>query len=42
MRGDGTQDLDWNLVRTFVAVVDNGSLAAAARAWDMVMDFCRA
>ena len=35
MRGDGTQDLDWNLVRTFVAVVDNGSLAAAARALNL-------
>lgn len=28
---DATGDLDWNLVRTFVAVADSGSLAAAAR-----------
>jgi len=32
MRGENGQDLDWNLVRTFVAVVESGSLAGAARA----------
>ncbi|MFN2168845.1 MAG: LysR family transcriptional regulator [Anaerolineae bacterium] len=31
MVGAATGNLDWNLVRTFVAVVDTGSLAAAAR-----------
>ncbi|MEZ5553355.1 MAG: LysR family transcriptional regulator [Pseudomonadales bacterium] len=31
MRGESGQELDWNLVRTFVAVVEQGSLAGAAR-----------
>lgn len=31
-QGSGTLELDWNLVRTFVAVVDAGSLAGAGRA----------
>jgi DNA-binding transcriptional LysR family regulator len=31
MAADSAGDLDWNLVRTFVAVADGGSLAAGAR-----------
>lgn len=32
MQANPSYDLDWNLVRTFVAVANNGSLAAGARA----------